>query len=154
MFPVQSSPLRTQRTQRYSPALQRFPEICPWSLHKLSEQTIVWMDDRWYILDFYLPSAVFAMIYKMSVLWVLPQSFLASLCEEWHISWGLLLSETLLTCSSGSTYLAFPVLSLEWRWESCAGSRFTVLWTASKEGREWAALQYRPATYLKVFQYC
>lgn len=61
-----NSPLRTQR-HRICSLPQRFPAICPWSLHKLSEQTIAWMDDGWHLLDFYLPSAVFGMIHKMSV---------------------------------------------------------------------------------------
>lgn len=104
IFPVKSLLLRTQRHRKYylSNPHWRFPAICPGSLRKLSEQTIAWMDDGWHFVDFYLPSAILGMIYKMSGFWFLPQSSLPCLCRESMSHEDSYCSQTPFTWSSQS----------------------------------------------------
>lgn len=67
------------QSKKSTPAVTSFIALCPWSHSKLSKQTIAQMDDGWQFLDFYLPSVVFGMIYKMSGFQLLSESLLVCL---------------------------------------------------------------------------
>lgn len=120
---------------------RRFPAICPWSLHKLSEQTIAWMDDGWHFLDFYLPSEVLGMIYKMSGFWFLSLLFLAYVgnsmshedyyCSQTRFTWssqfGHWNGDRRAILGPDSLFLTVLKVETEWTNLQCRPAPFTVI---------------------------